>query len=129
MACVVCVWWWWKGEQLIELSTNCGRIPLCWSHCRILIAACPYPPPSPPADIIHYQQRQLRRYRGNLSEFVKAVPTAKSYYELEAASLRFRCVSCVLCVRVGGVSHVSCRGFVKAYYEALLRFRCVEEIR
>jgi elongation factor 3 len=43
-----------------------------------------------PADIIHYQQRQLRRYRGNLSEFVKAVPAAKSYYELEAASLRFR---------------------------------------
>lgn len=41
-------------------------------------------------DIIHYQNRQLRRYVGNLSEFVKAVPTAKSYYELEAANLKFR---------------------------------------
>ncbi|GBF90643.1 elongation factor EF-3 [Raphidocelis subcapitata] len=41
-------------------------------------------------DIIHYQNRQLRRYRGNLSEFVKAVPAAQSYYQLEAASLRFR---------------------------------------
>jgi ATPase subunit of ABC transporter with duplicated ATPase domains len=56
------------------------------------------PPPSRPApsiqprppDIIHYQQRQLRRYRGNLSEFVKAVPAAQSYYQLEAATLRFR---------------------------------------
>jgi elongation factor 3 len=41
-------------------------------------------------DIIHYHNRQLRRYVGNLSEFVKAVPTAKSYYELEAATLKFR---------------------------------------
>jgi hypothetical protein len=41
-------------------------------------------------DIIHYHNRQLLRYVGNLSEFVKAVPTAKSYYELEAATLKFR---------------------------------------
>jgi len=41
-------------------------------------------------DIIHYHNRQLRRYKGNLSEFVKAVPSAKSYYELEAATLKFR---------------------------------------
>lgn len=41
-------------------------------------------------DIIHFDKRQLRRYKGNLSEFVKAVPTAKSYYKLEAATLRFR---------------------------------------
>jgi elongation factor 3 len=41
-------------------------------------------------DIIHYQNRQLRRFKGNLSEFVKAVPSAKSYYELEAATLKFR---------------------------------------
>jgi elongation factor 3 len=43
-------------------------------------------------DIIHYANRQLRRYKGNLSEFVKAVPAAQSYYELEAATLKFRCV-------------------------------------
>lgn len=41
-------------------------------------------------DIIHYQNRQLKRFKGNLSEFVKAVPSAKSYYELEAATLKFR---------------------------------------
>jgi len=41
-------------------------------------------------DIIHYQQRQLRRYRGNLSAFVAAVPSARSYYELQACTLRFR---------------------------------------
>jgi len=43
-------------------------------------------------DIIHFDKRQLRRYKGNLSEFVKAVPAAKSYYKLEAATLRFRWV-------------------------------------
>jgi ATPase subunit of ABC transporter with duplicated ATPase domains len=41
-------------------------------------------------DINHFSNRQLRRYKGNLSEFVKAVPAAKSYYKLEAATLRFR---------------------------------------
>ncbi|KAI8468023.1 MAG: elongation factor EF-3 [Monoraphidium minutum] len=41
-------------------------------------------------DIIHYGGRQLKRYRGNLSEFVKAVPAAESYYKLQAATLRFR---------------------------------------
>ena len=41
-------------------------------------------------DIIHYKSRRLRRYRGNLSEFVKQVPAARSYYELEAATLKFR---------------------------------------
>ncbi len=28
-------------------------------------------------DIIHYHNRQLRRYKGNLSHFVEAVPAAK----------------------------------------------------
>lgn len=43
------------------------------------------------ADIIHYASRQLRRYRGNLSAFVKEVPEAESYYKLASATLRFRC--------------------------------------
>jgi hypothetical protein len=34
-------------------------------------------------DIIHYEGRKLRRYKGNLSEFVKKVPEAQSYYSLE----------------------------------------------
>jgi elongation factor 3 len=39
--------------------------------------------------IIHYESRKLRRYKGNLSEFVKAVPAARSYYELGATSIKF----------------------------------------
>jgi len=40
-------------------------------------------------DIYHYENRKLRRYKGNLSEFVKVKPEAKSYYELGAATLKF----------------------------------------
>ncbi|KAI7836488.1 hypothetical protein COHA_009640 [Chlorella ohadii] len=41
-------------------------------------------------DIIHYENRKLVHYRGNLSEFVKVKPEAKTYYELSAATLRFK---------------------------------------
>ncbi|KAL6762833.1 elongation factor EF-3 [Haematococcus lacustris] len=40
-------------------------------------------------DIYHYENRRLRRYKGNLSEFVKVKPEAKSYYQLGAATLKF----------------------------------------
>jgi len=40
-------------------------------------------------DIIHYENRKLRIYRGNLSCFVKARPEARSYYELGAAQIKF----------------------------------------
>jgi len=40
-------------------------------------------------DIIHYETRKLRIYRGNLSVFVKLRPEARSYYELGAAQLKF----------------------------------------
>ncbi|CAM9021711.1 hypothetical protein WICANDRAFT_34195 [Wickerhamomyces anomalus NRRL Y-366-8] len=40
--------------------------------------------------IIHYEGFKLRKYKGNLSEFVKRVPSAKSYYELGASDLEFR---------------------------------------
>ncbi|KII89319.1 hypothetical protein PLICRDRAFT_40977 [Plicaturopsis crispa FD-325 SS-3] len=36
-------------------------------------------------DVLHLNRFKLRRYRGNLESFVKAVPEAKSYYTLEAA--------------------------------------------
>jgi elongation factor 3 len=36
------------------------------------------------SDIIHYANRKLKVYRGNLTCFVKAVPEAQSYYKLEA---------------------------------------------
>lgn len=40
--------------------------------------------------IIHYERFKLKRYRGNLSEFVKRVPSARSYYELSASEMEFR---------------------------------------
>lgn len=39
--------------------------------------------------ILHLNNRKLKTYRGNLSEFVKRVPEAKSYYELSAAVQTF----------------------------------------
>jgi elongation factor 3 len=40
--------------------------------------------------IIHYENRKLKIYKGNLSEFVKKVPEARSYYNLEDATQKFR---------------------------------------
>ena len=37
-------------------------------------------------DVLHLNRFKIKRYRGNLETFVKAVPEAKSYYTLEAAS-------------------------------------------
>jgi elongation factor 3 len=40
--------------------------------------------------IIHYERFKLKRYRGNLQEFVKKCPSAKSYYELGASEMEFK---------------------------------------
>ncbi|KAJ5908229.1 Elongation factor 3 [Penicillium taxi] len=40
--------------------------------------------------VIHYERFKLKRYRGDLSEFVKRVPSARSYYELGAGDLEFK---------------------------------------
>nr|AAR92034.1 elongation factor 3 [Clavispora lusitaniae] len=40
--------------------------------------------------IIHYEGFKLRKYEGNLSEFVKKCPSAQSYYELGASEVEFR---------------------------------------
>ncbi|KAK9478078.1 armadillo-type protein [Lipomyces japonicus] len=40
--------------------------------------------------IIHYERFKLKKYKGNLSEFVKKVPSAKSYYELGASEAEFK---------------------------------------
>ena len=40
--------------------------------------------------VIHYERFKLKRYRGTLSDFVKRVPSAKSYYELGASELEFK---------------------------------------
>ncbi len=42
------------------------------------------------SDIIHYANRKLKVYKGNLSAFVKAVPEAQSYYALEATEQEWR---------------------------------------
>lgn len=41
-------------------------------------------------DIIHYEQKKLVTYRGNLAAFVKMKPEAKAYYTLSATSLEFK---------------------------------------
>merc|ERR1719446_488267 len=41
-------------------------------------------------DMCHYvKNRKLKVYKGNLSEFVKLVPEAKAYYELESENVAF----------------------------------------
>eukprot|EP00308_Calcidiscus_leptoporus_P000321 CAMPEP_0119368228 /NCGR_PEP_ID=MMETSP1334-20130426/14891_1 /TAXON_ID=127549 /ORGANISM="Calcidiscus leptoporus, Strain RCC1130" /LENGTH=1040 /DNA_ID=CAMNT_0007384829 /DNA_START=62 /DNA_END=3184 /DNA_ORIENTATION=- len=41
-------------------------------------------------DCVHYEKnRKLKVYKGNLSEFVKVVPEAKAYYELESENVAF----------------------------------------
>ncbi|SPO01503.1 probable translation elongation factor eEF-3 [Cephalotrichum gorgonifer] len=40
--------------------------------------------------IIHYERFKLKRYKGNLKEFVKKCPSAKSYYELGASEISFK---------------------------------------
>ncbi|TID26838.1 ARM repeat-containing protein [Venturia nashicola] len=40
--------------------------------------------------VIHYERFKLKRYRGKLSEFVKRVPSARSYYELGASEIEFK---------------------------------------
>jgi elongation factor 3 len=39
--------------------------------------------------IVHYERYKLKRYRGNLADFVKRVPSARSYYELGASEIEF----------------------------------------
>lgn len=42
-------------------------------------------------NIIHFNGLKLKKYRGNLSAFIKIHPEAKAYYELKAVgSLKFR---------------------------------------
>ncbi|KAK9722695.1 translational elongation factor EF-1 alpha [Basidiobolus ranarum] len=41
-------------------------------------------------NIIHYESRKLKNYKGNLSEFVKQYPEAKSYYELASVTHKFK---------------------------------------
>lgn len=39
--------------------------------------------------VVHYERFKLKRYKGTLSDFVKRVPSARSYYELGASEMEF----------------------------------------
>ncbi|CCD25857.2 translation elongation factor EF-3 NDAI_0G00810 [Naumovozyma dairenensis CBS 421] len=68
---------------LVDYLNNCGITSIIVSHdSGFLDNVCQY--------IIHYEGLKLRKYKGNLSEFVKRCPTAKSYYELGASDLEFQ---------------------------------------
>ena len=68
---------------LVDYLNTCGITSIIVSHdSGFLDKVCQY--------IIHYEGLKLRKYKGNLSEFVKKCPTAKSYYELGASELEFR---------------------------------------
>ncbi|OJJ69065.1 hypothetical protein ASPBRDRAFT_46351 [Aspergillus brasiliensis CBS 101740] len=41
-------------------------------------------------DIYHYEQKKLVCYKGNLADFVKVKPEAKSYYTLSASVVQFK---------------------------------------
>ena len=39
--------------------------------------------------IVHYERFKLKRYKGNLKDFVNRLPSAKAYYELGASEMEF----------------------------------------
>ncbi|KAJ3300311.1 translational elongation factor EF-1 alpha [Borealophlyctis nickersoniae] len=41
-------------------------------------------------NIIHYENRKLKAYKGNLSKFVEVRPEARAYYELAATETKFK---------------------------------------
>ncbi|QLL32097.1 hypothetical protein HG536_0C02660 [Torulaspora globosa] len=68
---------------LVNYLNTCGITSIIVSHdSGFLDNVCQY--------IIHYEGLKLRKYKGNLSEFVKKCPSAKSYYELGASDLEFK---------------------------------------
>lgn len=69
-------------QWLQHYLTSCRACCLIVSHdTSFLDAVC--------TDIVHFENKKLVRYRGNLSSFVAKVPAAKSYYTLEESQLKF----------------------------------------
>ncbi|TIA92083.1 hypothetical protein E3P81_01676 [Wallemia ichthyophaga] len=68
----------WLENWLVENNTTILTV----SHdSGFLDAVC--------TDIMHYEDRRLVYYKGNLSAFVAQVPAAQAYYTLEATSIKF----------------------------------------
>ncbi|KAF5370561.1 hypothetical protein D9758_001885 [Tetrapyrgos nigripes] len=72
---------------LDEPTNHLDRASVAWleqyliAHCRFLDNVT--------TDVIHYEDKKLVYYRGNLSKFVSIHPEAKSYYTLAATSVKF----------------------------------------
>ena len=70
-------------QWLVNYLNTCGITSVIVSHdSGFLDNVCQY--------IIHYEGLKLRKYKGNLSDFVQKCPTAQSYYELGASDLEFQ---------------------------------------
>ncbi|CAN6635598.1 elongation factor 3B [Trichomonascus vanleenenianus] len=70
-------------EWLVNYLNTCEITSIIVSHdSGFLDKVCQY--------IIHYENFKLRKYKGNLSEFVRKVPAAQSYYELGATQASFK---------------------------------------
>ncbi|VEU22238.1 DEKNAAC103242 [Brettanomyces naardenensis] len=70
-------------DWLVNYLVKCGITSLTVSHdSGFLDRTVQY--------IIHYEGLKLRKYKGNMSDFIKKVPTAKSYEDLTATDLEFQ---------------------------------------
>lgn len=68
---------------LVNYLKTCGITSITVSHdSGFLNNVCEY--------IINYEGLKLRKYKGNLTEFVKKCPAAQSYFELGASDLEFK---------------------------------------
>uniref|UniRef100_A0A7S3NQ38 ABC transporter domain-containing protein n=1 Tax=Aureoumbra lagunensis TaxID=44058 RepID=A0A7S3NQ38_9STRA len=69
-------------DWLTQYLNTCRACCMIVSHdTSFLDAVC--------TDIIHYENKKLVRYHGNLSKFVAQVPEAKSYYELAESTTKY----------------------------------------
>ncbi|GMM31077.1 translation elongation factor EF-3 [Martiniozyma asiatica (nom. inval.)] len=69
-------------DWLVNYLNTCGITSITVSHdSGFLDRTTQY--------IIHYEGYKLRKYKGNLTEFIKKVPAAKSYEEIGASAVEF----------------------------------------
>jgi len=69
-------------EWLVSYLNGCRACCMIVSHdTAFLDAVC--------TDIVHYENKKLVRYRGNLTAFVAKVPSAVAYYKLEETLVKF----------------------------------------
>lgn len=70
-------------QWLVNYLTTCGVTSIIVSHdSGFLNNVCQY--------IINYERFKLHKYKGNLNDFVKKYPPARTYFELGASEVTFR---------------------------------------